>query len=265
VYVHGYGAREAQRLQDQANALTDLLHDGTAVGAGERLLEVGCGVGAQTVILATRSPEARIVAVDRSADSLAEARRRLAAAGARNVTFCRTDLFFLPFPERSFDHLFVCFVLEHLTDPGTALRLLVRVLRPGGTMTVIEGDHGSALFHPDSEAARAAISSLVRLQHEAGGNALIGRQLYPLLVAAGLSDVSVTPRMAYVDGSRPELADAMTRRTFTAMVEGVREEAVARGFLDRRSFEEGIAALERAAEPDGVFCYTFFKGVARRH
>jgi hypothetical protein len=70
--------------------------------------------------------------------------------------------------------------------------------------------------------------------------------------------------MVYVDGSRPGLADAFTRRTFTAMVRGVREPAVAAGLLDRATFDEGLRALRRAAEPDGVFCYTFFKAVAER-
>ena len=70
--------------------------------------------------------------------------------------------------------------------------------------------------------------------------------------------------MVYVDGSRPALADGFTRRTFAAMVEGVREPAIAAGLTDAASFDAGVRALHRAAEEDGVFCYTFFKGVGRR-
>ena len=51
-----------------------------------------------------------------------------------------------------FDHVFVCFVLEHLARPVEALSILERLLRPGGTITLIEGDHGSTYFHPDSAA-----------------------------------------------------------------------------------------------------------------
>ena len=48
-YVHGYGAREGERLLDQANALSSLLHHDTRYPPGSRVLEAGCGVGAQTV------------------------------------------------------------------------------------------------------------------------------------------------------------------------------------------------------------------------
>jgi hypothetical protein len=155
-------------------------------------------------------------------------------------------------------------VLEHLSRPVEALAILERLLRPGGTITVIEGDHGSAFFHPESSAADAAIHCQVELQRAAGGNALIGRQVYPLLVEAGFDAVSVSPRMVYVDSSRPDLVDGFTRRTFTAMIEGVREPAIAAGLIEPERFDEGVRALYRTAEADGVFCYTFFKGVAEK-
>jgi SAM-dependent methyltransferase len=261
-YVHGYHERESERQHDQAASLVDLLHHDTAYPAGSRVLEAGCGVGAQTVTLARNSPQARFTSIDISADSLAQARRRV--DGLPNVELLQADLFAAPFAPESFDHVFVCFLLEHLARPAEALRVLMRLLRPGGTVTVIEGDHGSAYFHPDSGAARAAIRCLVELQRLAGGDSEIGRRLYPLLVSAGLEAVSVSPRMVYADASRPELVDGFTRRTFTAMIEGVREPAIAGGMLSAERFDAGIRDLYRTAEPDGVFCYTFFKAVGVR-
>jgi SAM-dependent methyltransferase len=259
-YVHGYTPRESERLVDQATALTDFLHSGTAFPAGGRVLEAGCGVGAQTVTLARNSPGASITSVDISEESLAVARQRVEAAGLTNVVFHRADVFDLPYPAASFDHVFVCFVLEHLTDPEGALAALREVTRPGGTLTVIEGDHGSTFFHPENADARRTIECLVRLQAEAGGDSLIGRRLYPMLVAAGLADVRVVPKFVYVDGSRPDLVEGFTRNTFAAMVEGVRERALEAGLIDPETWDRGVAGLHRAAEPDGVFCYTFFKG-----
>jgi hypothetical protein len=76
--------------------------------------------------------------------------------------------------------------------------------------------------------------------------------------------VGVSPRMVYVDSSRPQLVEGFTKRTFTAMIEGVREAAVGAGMTSPERFEEGIRALYRTAETDGVFCYTFFKAVGEK-
>src|SRR5437588_2275072 len=120
MYVHGYHQRENERLQDQAGTLADLLHSDTAYPAGSTVLEAGCGVGAQTVTLAQRSPGARFTSIDISAESLAEAKRRIDEAGLTNVAFRQADIFALPFEAESFDHVFVCFVLEHLPRPVEA-------------------------------------------------------------------------------------------------------------------------------------------------
>jgi SAM-dependent methyltransferase len=262
-YIHGYTARESARLGDQARTLATLLHRDTRYPPGTRVLEAGCGIGAQTVTLARQSPEAVIVAMDVSAMSLRAARDCIRQARHDNVRFTQADVYALPFEPATFDHAFVCFVLEHLPSPTDALVRLRRVLKPGGTVTVIEGDHGSAYFHPDSVHARRAIQCLVDLQARAGGNSLIGRALYPLLTDAGFGDVEVSPRMVYVDTSRPDLVEGFTKQTFIAMVEGVRERALGAGLVDETAWRQGIADLYRTAEAGGTFCYTFFKAVGK--
>jgi SAM-dependent methyltransferase len=261
-YVHGYTTEEGQRLHDQASALTDLLHFDTLYPAGHKVLEAGCGVGAQTVVLAKRSPGACFVAVDISEETLAQAKGLAEAEGIGNVQFELQDVNTLTFEDDTFDHVFVCFVLEHMSDPVKTLLELKRVLKDGGTMTIVEGDHGSAYFHPDSEAANKAIECQVLLQARSGGNANIGRSLYPLMVQAGFKNPYVTPRMLYADDSRPALMKGFTRNTFTAMVEGVRHKLVDEKLIDQKTFDQGIRDLHRTAEPGGTFCYTFFKGQA---
>lgn len=224
-------------------------------------------MGAQTVAIARRSPGAQITAIDLSWDSLGAASARARASGCSGVEFHHADVFTLPHPDgplaaARFDHVFVCFLLEHLPRPVEALARLRAMLKPGGTITVIEGDHGSAYFHPDSQVARDAIACQVTLQRLAGGDPLIGRRLHPLLVEAGYNAVTVSPRMVYVDASRPELVDGFIRKTFTAMIDGVREPAIAAGITDPENFDTGIRDLLRTTEPDGVFCYTFFKATA---
>jgi SAM-dependent methyltransferase len=241
-----------------------MLHHDTRYQAGSTVLEAGCGIGAQTIFLAANSPGARITSVDVSEDSLELAAAALAREGHDNVVFRQADIFDLPFEKESFDHVFICFLLEHLPDPPAALACLKEVLREGGSMTAIEGDHGSCFFHPDSEYARQAIKCLIDAQGRLGGDALIGRRLYPLLEEAGFSGIRVSPRMVYADSSRPELVEGFTRNTFTAMVEGARERALALGLATAEEFDRGIRDLYRTSEPDGTFCYTFFKATARK-
>jgi SAM-dependent methyltransferase len=260
-YIHGHSEQEADRLYYQASRLADLLHRDTRYPPGSRVLEAACGVGAQTVILARNSPGATFVSVDISPESLALAERRVRAEGYTNVTFRQGDICHLPFGKESFDHAFVCFLLEHLPDPVLALRNLSAVLRPGGTITVIEGDHGSALLYPDSPDARRVIECLVVLQRQIGGNALIGRELWHLLNDAGFEGVNVSPRQVYADAGNPQSIEGV-KHIFIAMVAGVCEEAIRSGLIDAPAWERGIRDLHRTTEKNGSFCYTFFTAIA---
>lgn len=263
-YVHGYSGTETARLNAQARTLTELLHGGISYAPGSRILEAGCGVGAQTVALASRNPGARIVSVDRCAESLAQARASLAAQGLSEVEFVQADLFDIPLDEGSFDHLFLCFVLEHVPEPGKLLARLLQALRPGGSVTIIEGDHGSAFFHPDNADARRAIECLVKLQSEAGGNALIGRELYPLMTRVGVRDAVVSPVTIYADAAHPELVSGFTLSTFTAMIEGVEDAVLGSEMMTRSAWERALVALRHTAESDGTFSYMFFRGVGTK-
>ena len=261
-YVHGYSPQEARRLTDQATTLASLLYGDLYYPEGTSVLEAGCGTGGQTIHLATANPQAVFVSMDRSASSLELARQAIASRGLDNVRLQQGDIYAPPFAKRMFDHIFVCFVLEHLADPVAALLALRCLLKPGGTITVIEGDHGSFYCHPETAAARRTVECLVQLQAALGGDSLIGRRLYPLLIQAGFAQPQVEPRMVYVDSSRPDLIEGFSRNTFIAMIRGVREEALASGLIDAATWDAGIHDLERATASDATFCYTFFRATA---
>jgi SAM-dependent methyltransferase len=259
-YVHGYSDREALRLNDQADTLDDIIHYDTIFPENSLILEAGCGVGAQTKIIAPKNPASNFISVDLSQDSINEAKELIKSLNIKNVEFRQSDIYNLPFKDETFDSIIICFVLEHLQNPSTALKELKRVLKKGGLIMAIEGDHGSTFFYPESIYAHSAIDCLVQLQKQSGGNSNIGRQLFPLLKSIDLNDISVSPRMVYVDASRPKLVEGFIKNTFTAMIEGVGEKVIQQGIIDGQSFEKGIKDLYRTAEPDGVFSYTFFKG-----
>ncbi len=264
-YVHGYSDREALRLNDQADTLDNIIHNDTIFSKGSLVLEAGCGVGAQTKIIAAKNPDSDFISIDISADSLKEAEQVTKSMGINNVVFRQADLYNLPFDDELFDSVIICFVLEHLHSPLKALNELKRVLKTDGTLIAIEGDHGSAFFYPDSKYAYQAIECQVQLQKQSGGNSNIGRELFPLLQSVGLSEVAVSPRMVYADANRPHLVEGFIKNTFTAMIEGVGDKAIHQNLIDQSTFEKGIKDLYRTAESDGVFCYTFFKGTGRKN
>lgn len=265
-YVHGYSEREALRLAEQAETLEKLLHYDTVYPAGSQVLEAGCGVGAQTLILAKNSPKSEIISIDISRESIGKAKEAVRKEGIGNVSFRQADIFSLPFEEASFDHVFLCFVLEHLREPVKALENLKKVLKPGGTITVVEGDHGSCYFHPEGKNALKAWNCLIEVQSHMGGDSLVGRKLYPLLQKAGFEEVKVEPRMVYVDSGKPELVDGFIRKTIIPMVEGVKEQALELGMMEEEeeAWKKGIAELHETAGPEGTFCYTFFKGRGKK-
>jgi SAM-dependent methyltransferase len=260
-YVHGYSERESKRLCDQAETLDMLLHHDSVFTSGSHVLEAGCGVGSQTRIIAPKNPLCRFTSVDISSESVEKAKSTIKSLNIHNVEFQVGNIFELQFEESSFDHIFICFVLEHLSDPLKALTILKKYLKKGGTITVIEGDHGSTYFYPHSIEADKAIKCQVQLQAENNGNALIGREIYPLLCRAGFSECRVSPRMVYVDASKPQLVEGFIKNTFTAMIEGVEKEALSKSLITPEEWRKGINGLYRTAKNDGVFCYTFFKGI----
>lgn len=108
-----------------------------AVGAeAGAVLDVACGPGIVTAALAPRARE--VVGLDITPEMLAAARRRCERAGVANVSFREGSATDLPFPEHSFDAVVTRLSLHHLTEPGTALGEMARVLRAGGKLVVAD-------------------------------------------------------------------------------------------------------------------------------
>ncbi len=264
-YVHGYSERETQRLQEQSQILEDLLHSDTVYPAENNVLEAGCGVGGQTVILARRSPEASFTSIDISDDSLNKAKALIEEEDISNVFFKQASIMNLPYKDEYFDHVFVCFVLEHLSNPLEALGELKRVLRKNGSITVIEGDHGSCFWHPETSESLKVWDCMIKAQKDLYHDPLIGRKLYPLLQHAGFNIDYVVPKWAYTDSSSHDLTDGAINKIMVPMTQTARVQSIELGLITPDIWEKGIRDLEEVAvHPQGTFFYTWFKGVATK-
>jgi ubiquinone/menaquinone biosynthesis C-methylase UbiE len=193
-YVHGYGTVEQQRLVEQAEHWRHrLIADGTELRPGTRLLEVGCGVGAVLAVLGQEYPGVRLSGVDIEPRQLEFARGHLQRSGVE-ATLLEADALALPFPDESFDHVWMMWFLEHLPDPPAALREARRVLARSGRITAIEVDYSTCRAEPTSPAFEALVRAMVQGM-AASGWSDAGTRLRGWLAAAGFREID--------EGERP--------------------------------------------------------------
>jgi ubiquinone/menaquinone biosynthesis C-methylase UbiE len=147
-YVLGTTDAEHERLLRQAARLAPfserLLCD-AGIGPGQRVLDVGSGVG-DVALLAARlvGPAGSVVGVDQDASALAKARERADAAGIENVRFIEADVAQVRTDEL-FDAVVGRLILQFLPDPVAALRTLAALVRPGGVIVFQEANWASFL------------------------------------------------------------------------------------------------------------------------
>jgi SAM-dependent methyltransferase len=213
---------ESERLRRQRAGGADELARALAMcalPAAPRVLEVGCGAGAFTASLLAALPDARITALDRNPDLLAEAARALgstAAPGGR-VRLLRGDAARLPFDARAFDLVACRCVLMHLADPTAAVAEMHRVADTGGYALAIEPDWGARALYPDAEALDALLDLARRGRRHGFPDVRMGRQLFALFRAAGFAPVRAlaTSFVATADdvaGADPDAASAGPER-----------------------------------------------------
>lgn len=166
----------------------------THLAPGLSVLDCGCGPGSITLGIAAACAPSRVTGIDFGASQIEQARAAASARGVANVEFRTADSTALPFAEASFDRVFSHALMEHLPDPGRAIREIHRVLKPGGVAGVCSPDWGGFVLAPPSPALNAAIEAYTRLQSRNGGDVQVGRKLGALLSAAGFADVAMAAR-----------------------------------------------------------------------
>lgn len=130
--------REAHRADDTGGQFGDAMLDAAQLRAGDRVLDVGCGQGTDTLKAAQQvTPTGAAVGVDITAPLLDRARRRAAATSINNVQFVQGDAQVHPFEESAFDVVISRFGTMFFNDPTAAFANLNRAIRPGGRMAIV--------------------------------------------------------------------------------------------------------------------------------
>ncbi len=266
-YLHGFTHREQERLYHQARFMEHRVHEGLPLHRAKRLLEVGCGVGAQTEILLRRFPALHITGIDAAKPNLARAKEHLRrqpwAAGRYELQLA--DATQLAFGPDSFDAAFLCWVLEHVGDPMRVLSEVRRVLRPGSPVIVTEVQNMSFFIDPYSPQTLAYWLAFNDHQLELGGDPFVGAKLGNLLQAVGFHDIATSVRTIHLDNRAPAERAEMLAFWTDLLLSGA-DGLLRAGKVSEKVVDGMRQELQQVAhDPNAVFYYSFIQATARVH
>ncbi len=193
-YIHGTEPGEQARLSRLNEILNSSSLAKLRLAGGERVLDVGSGLGQLSREIARAvGPAGRVVGVERDPRQLAEAERVAAAAGEDGrVEFRRGDAVQLPLTESewgAFDLAHCRFLLEHVPDPAAVVAAMVRAVRPGGRVVLEDDDHEVLRLHPAAPAVERLWRAYFETYDAMGNDPYVGRRLVELLRRAGARPV----------------------------------------------------------------------------
>ena len=217
-------------------------YDLLSLSTGLSVLEVGCGLGDDTLRLAMRvGPNGVVVGVDSSARMIEEAVTRN-PANVR-VAFAQADARDLPFKTESFSRCRVDRTLQHIKGPWQVIREMVRVLKPGGVLLAYDNDWGTfSVSGSDTESTRI----IETMWTESFTNRWIGRYLKRYFLEAGLKNVVMEPSVSVLTDF--ELADRVynLRQTVNRAVEA--------GRIISEVADEWVSELQAQSQSGGFLC-----------
>ena len=206
-YPLGHTDAEHERLIRQAARvapITERFFRAAGIGPGQRVLDLGSGVGDVAMLLARMvGPSGEVVAIERDRNSIGKARARVSEAGFQNVIFKESNVNEIV-DEKPFDATVGRFILMYLRDPVATLRSISQVVRPGGVLVFQEPDWVPVFAHLAKLPLWFATASLIDKTMRVSANHDMGSELYQTFVEAGLPEPTV--RMELPMGREPYLA-----------------------------------------------------------
>lgn len=209
-YVHGFTKDEQDRLYRQAEFFEPYIYRNVDFSENDSLVEIGCGVGAQTEILLRRFPHLQITSIDASPSQLNRAKKHLSSLStdplkSKKVTLLKGNAEKLPFKPNTFDAAFLCWFLEHLPHPMKALKEIKKSLKPNGTLICNEVMHATFFLHPYSPATLQYWFEFNDHQWNQKGDPFVGAKLGNYLKQAGFKNIQTEIIQLHFDNRTPKL------------------------------------------------------------
>ncbi len=264
-YVHGFSRDEQDRLYRQARFFEPLIHQGIDLSEQTSLLEVGCGVGAQTEILMRRYPDLQVTGIDASKDQLKRAKKFLSPFIQQKrvkLTQARADQ--LPFKAATFDSAFLCWFLEHVASPLKILREVKRTLKPGALVYANEVMHASFFVHPYSPATLQYWFEFNDHQWNQKGDPFVGAKLGNLLKQAGFKNIRTEMLTLHCDNRKPKLRAQFIQDLIEMLLSAAPVLLESRRVTPKmiESMKEELLTLQK--DPNAVVLYSWIQASAEK-
>jgi ubiquinone/menaquinone biosynthesis C-methylase UbiE len=263
-YLHGFNEEEQSRLQRQAAFAEHTVYRNVDLSDVSNLLEVGCGVGAQSAIILRRFPNIQLTGIDLNKKQLETANTYLNtipyAKGRFDIQ--EMDAENMNFKANQFDGAFLCWILEHVKDPARILNEVRRVVRPGGKVYVTEVMNSSFFLDPYSPNVWKYWMAFNEYQYDGAGDPFVGAKLGNLLTSVGFQRVRTEVVTWHLDNRHPEKRRQVISYWSELLMSAV-DQLIASKYTTKEIADAALKELNHVEKnPNAVFMYSFMQARA---
>lgn len=261
-YLHGFNEVEQNRLVEQAKVLEAKIFEKINFNSPKKMLEIGCGVGAQTEILLNRYSDCHITGIEINDIQIGTAKAYLKSKEFETSRYelHQMDANQMTFEDNSFDSIYICWVLEHVSSPINILKEAFRVLQPGGTIYITEVQNNHLHLVPESNVLIDYWAKYNQIQQDFNGDPYVGSKIGHFLNQSNFSEIDVYAQLMHWDERNPEQRDIMVNYWRDLMLSGF-DNLLTHHKVNNEDRALITSEMEKVkSSPKGVFSYAFMQG-----